>query len=496
MTPLAPWGPPQAELDGTRVWLRTPLPSALPLSKPSALFVHGAVTAPAEIDSLTLAAGALEAAPLATAMPSPGLAAEVGPNGRRAIFWGVLALPAAAAGDRIAVALRVRAKGHAPVELRLGEVTAAPQAATAASAPAGATVAVCMATFEADPELLERQLDSLRAQTHREWVCLISDDGSGPAALAALERLTGDDPRFVVSPAGTRAGAYENFHRALAMAPAAIPYVALSDQDDEWYPDKLERLLAALGDGDLVFSDMRVVDRDRQLLAETYWTKRHPNHDNFGSLLLGNTVTGAASLFRRDLLERALPLPPRVGNHYHDHWLALVAGALGRIEYVPEPLYDYVQHSETVVGHAGANRGIVGGNLPRRLAALRGRPRGRLRGEWRRIYFAEYCRLRMVTRVLLDRHGPHLSGPQRRLLELIERGEGSPRFVAWLTLRQLRRLRRDDTLGAESGLLRGLAWSRALRHRRGADPLDDADLPPGVVGPEHAQPESVAATER
>ncbi len=31
-------------------------------------------------------------------------------------------------------------------------------------------------------------------------------------------------------------------------------------------------------------------------------------------------------------------------------------------------------------------------------------------------------------------------------------------------------------------MLRGLAWRRALSLRRGDDPLDDADLPAGIVG--------------
>jgi glycosyltransferase involved in cell wall biosynthesis len=480
--------------DGVEVWLRTPLPPRLVIGAGTAVFVHGAVTATAAIERLELTAGERLVEPLAAGMPSPGLAAEHGPRARRSIFWGLVPLAQAELEGRAAeLALRVRTKAG-EVRLRLGTVEAAPPAEPVA-APA-ASVAICMATFEPDPELLERQLESLRRQSHRDWICLISDDASGPQRLAELERLVDGDERFVLSVAGRRAGAYENFHRALTMVPAQVPYVALCDQDDEWYPHKLERLLASIGDSALAFSDMRVVDSDRRVLAETYWTERSHNHANFGSLLLGNTVTGAASLFRRELLDLALPLPPRVGNLYHDHWLALVARALGTIEYVPEPLYDYVQHERAVVGHAGANRGVVGGSLPRRLAALRGRPRGRLRGEWRGIYFSEYCRLRLVTRVLLDRFGARLGRSERRLLELIERGEGSPAFLAWLSGRQVRRLRRDDTLGAEAGMLRGLAWSRALRLRRARDPRDDADLPAGIVGIEHAQPESVAATER
>ena len=70
-----------------------------------------------------------------------------------------------------------------------------------------------------------------------------------------------------------------------------------------------------------------------------------------------NTVTGAATLFRRELLERTLPFPPRHGPHsFHDQWIALVALATGRLAYVDRPLYDYVQHRSAVLGHPRAKR--------------------------------------------------------------------------------------------------------------------------------------------
>lgn len=503
MNAPVPWGPPIARSSGVEIRLRTPLPARLEIGEASALFLHGAVTAPEPVTRVELEVDGDAHRVLASGMPSPGLCEELGndPAASRAIFWGLVPLVAAqlAEGEHeIAVAVELERGGR--VRVPVGSIDSAPAArhAAAVTAPIGPrTVAICMATFEPPPELLARQLESLRRQTHGDWICLISDDASGPQGLAAIEREVGDDPRFAISRAPARGGAYENFHRALALVPPEVRFVTLSDQDDEWYPDKLEVLLGSLGDASLVFSDMRIVDRDRRPIAETYWTARQHNHENFASLLLGNTVTGAASLFRRELLDRALPLPPRVGNLYHDHWLALVARGLGRIAYVDRPLYDYVQHSDAVLGHAGANRGVVGGSVVQRLAALRHRPRGRLRGEWRRIYFAEYVRLRHVSRVLLDRFASELGARERRTLELIERGEGSPLTFGWLAARQLRRLRRDDTLGSEAGMLRGLAWSRVMRMRpRRRDPFDDADLPPGIVGLEHFHPESVPSTER
>ena len=43
------------------------------------------------------------------------------------------------------------------------------------------------------------QLDSIRAQTLRDWVCVISDDCSDPERFAALEDMVAGDERFVVS---------------------------------------------------------------------------------------------------------------------------------------------------------------------------------------------------------------------------------------------------------------------------------------------------------
>jgi glycosyltransferase involved in cell wall biosynthesis len=475
------WGEPHAEADGLSVWLRAPAGPTPAVGAGTATFVHGAALhRERRVRRIELAAAGAPAAAMATGMPSPTLATEVGSaTAARAIFWGIV--PVGRATGRVELELIAELEGGDRARVGLGPAADDAPAPPAAS-PADAPVVICMATYEPPADLLERQLDSLRAQTHTEWVCVISDDASSDEAYARLERLTADDARFVVSRAAERGGAYANFARALAMVPASAEHVALADQDDRWYESKLETLLGALGDARMVFSDMRLTAPDGTLISDTYWTRRVPNHDNYASLLLGNSVTGAAALFRRDLLDHALPLPPRVGNLYHDHWLALVAASTGRIAYVDRPLYDYVQHPRAVIGHSGANVGVVGGGLLRRLAALRGRPPGRLRGEWRRIYFAEYCRMALTAATLEQRLGPALGGDRRRVLRRALALDRSLAAVAWLAARQARRLARDDTGGSEAGLLRGLAWHRGLSLRGGGDPLDDADLPPGIVG--------------
>ena len=210
-----------------------------------------------------------------------------------------------------------------------------------------------MATYNPPAELLTRQLDSIRAQTHGNWVCVISDDGSAPEAYARLQAAVAGDRRFVLSRSSRRRGFYRNFERALALVAGQADYVALADQDDAWRPDKLAVLLAEIGDAQLVYSDARVVASDGRLISETWWDQRRNNHTDLLSLLVANSVTGAASLLRRELLDYALPFPPAQFVHFHDHWLGLVGLSLGGIAYVPQPLYDYVQHGEAFLGHEG-----------------------------------------------------------------------------------------------------------------------------------------------
>ena len=69
----------------------------------------------------------------------------------------------------------------------------------------------------------------------------------------------------------------------------------------------------------------------KEVISDTYWSIRRPNHQNLLSLLMANSVTGAASLFRRDVLAYALPFPPRQFSHFHDHWIGLVARVLGEV---------------------------------------------------------------------------------------------------------------------------------------------------------------------
>lgn len=330
-------------------------------------------------------------------------------------------------------------------------------------AESGPLIVICLATHEPDPRLLRRQLDSIRSQSHRNWLCIVGDDCSSEGARSEIVAAIADDPRFVLVPAASRLGVYVNYERLLELVPAAAELVALCDQDDAWHPDKLEALIEALAAADgaaLAYSDMRVVDREGGEISSTYWTHRPNNHTDFGSLLIANTVTGAATLIRRSLLERALPFPPEHGRALHDHWLAVVALAAGPIAYVDRPLLDYTQHRGAALGHRRANAdGRYGGSRLERVRAwlrLARRPSRAL--SWRRAYFDVYCRLVQMVTVVGMRFGDELDPEHRRPLEALG---NPPRAARWLAGRTLPGRGSAATLGREQVLLAGLAWRAA-----------------------------------
>ncbi len=468
------------------VRLDAPLPRELAVGAGTALFVCGwCVSADDRIASLALVVDGAEQPVMEHGMPRldvfralhPGLDVyathgierdDESPDdplmhGYRSGFWGIARVEPRAGRNSIELGLRARLDGGGVAEAPLGSIREVAPEAPLHGAPSAAgdepLVAICMAAYNPPPELLRRQLDSIRAQTHRRWVCVVSDDCSDPASLAELERAIGGDERFLLSRSPRRLGFYRNFERALSLAPADAAFVAPADQDDFWHPDKLETLLAAIGDSRLAYSDARIVSRDGSLVSDTYWRERRNNHRDLMSLLVANSVTGAASLFPRELLGYALPFPPPQFAHFHDHWLGLTALALGDIEFVERPLYDYVQHAHAVLGHENANRMVA---LRERLAGIRRDPRERIR-KWRMHYFVDVCRLMQFSTVLSMRCRERMAPRKRRVLDSFLRADRSALTALRLALRGARELvGRPETLGAEWMLFLALVWRRLL----------------------------------
>jgi glycosyltransferase involved in cell wall biosynthesis len=393
-------------------------------------------------------------------------------------WWAVLPVPAGTSGEAAVELL----EGEATLEL--GTTTFAPWSPAPSPAPEpageGPLIAICMATHEPPPDRLRRQIESIRAQSWPRWVCVISDDASSAAGVAAIEEAVAGDPRFHVSRSERRLGFVRNFERAIAMAPVQARLIAPADQDDRWFPEKLAELAATLEDHPaalLAYSDMRIVDGDGTVLSDTFWYLQRNRCDDIYSLLVTNVVTGAASMFRRELLDDALPFPPAHPTHalYHDHWLALCALATSEVAYLDRPTYDYYRYDDSVTVRRAPNwvRPRSGFMRRPRQAWARMMRRARMRRSapsWERVYRERWLLIRQQATVLELRLGRRMAPRQRRSMGRLLAAERSPLAAGWLVVRCLRPLiGRTETISRERVLLGGLLWrwTRGRSRRRG-----------------------------
>jgi glycosyltransferase involved in cell wall biosynthesis len=491
------------------VELESPLPARLAVGRGTSLFVYGSCFHRSRrVTDVQLLLDGVPTRPLAELMPRTDLfealvaekhsdpQAKLGStaigNAYRSAFWGFIDIPPRERPGQAEVGISVGLADGGREQAILGMIELEPDLAPLPEAPhlpdaSPQHVAICMATYEPPLDLFERQVESIKAQTHRRWTCVISDDASNPELFEAMRRVVGDDPRFVLSRSPRRLGFYHNFERALRLAPPAAPFLCFCDQDDRWYPDKLEVLLRNIGSANLVYSDMRITDSEGKRISSTYWSHRRNAYSNLASVLIANTITGAASMFRRELLEFALPFPPRHGDAYHDHWVGLVALTLGKVRYVDRPLYEYVQHGRAAIGHARANADLGGGSLRDTVSRALSDPPSLFAGT-RDIYFWDYCRLLLSARILRIRCGEQAPQRKRHALDLMLATQRSRAAVGWLALRRLRRfVGATETLDSEGSLLRGLAWRSVIgalsrgRDRPRTWTKADASLPPSPV---------------
>ena len=185
----------------------------------------------------------------------------------RSGFWATVPVPARELGSETVIAVRATLEGGQAAVAEVARIGAGPPPLgdidrSAPADPEAARIAVVMATHNPDMDLFRAQVHSLREQTDRNWVCVVSDDRSRPDRFREIAAELAGDERFVLERGERRLGFYRSFERALGMVPADAALVALCDQDDRWYPEKLAILRDAIGSSELVYSDQRLVDVD------------------------------------------------------------------------------------------------------------------------------------------------------------------------------------------------------------------------------------------
>jgi len=204
-------------------------------------------------------------------------------------------------------------------------------------------VSVCMATYNGSKWLRE-QIDSILVQLQSGDELLVADDASGDSTPEILQEyiMRGEPVRVI--PAHGEAIRHPSYNLERALCVARGDYIFLSDQDDVWLPGKLEAVCQALQNHTLLIHDARVTDGALRTISDSFFEL---NHAKTGAVenFVRNNYLGCCMAFRKTLLSKALPFPPKLAMH--DIWLGNVAALWFDTHFLPEVFVLYRRHSGT-----------------------------------------------------------------------------------------------------------------------------------------------------
>jgi len=215
-------------------------------------------------------------------------------------------------------------------------------------------------------QYLSASVESVLAQTYRDWELIIVDDNSTDDSPRLIQRFCARDDRI----RGVRNDRYAHSAagaRLRALDEIRGEFVAFLDSDDRWVPHHLDRLHALLADHDdidWIFSDTTRVDSEGRTLVESVFETLWPveklydydrrgdlyvlHHDGmFERALLHPVECGLQpSLLRRRVLRKVSLREIYVGE---DQLFALEAIAAGfRMAFVKEVHVIYLVHDQNV----------------------------------------------------------------------------------------------------------------------------------------------------
>lgn len=234
-------------------------------------------------------------------------------------------------------------------------------------------ISVAMAVFNGE-KYIEGQLQSILNQTVKPDEIVISDDGSKDGTLDLVHSFVEDNPNLaiIILTDNKKHGFCQNFQHAIENCSGDV--IILSDQDDVWHPEKVERTISFYEthpDALLMFHDADTIDEKGQprsgkidSVAKNLISIRYGKsdlvklaRDDFLPVVSTQIlVHGMVISFRNELLKIAFPFPS--GLISHDFWLFFCAIAADRCWYIDENLVSYRRHGENLTKNAPINEGF------------------------------------------------------------------------------------------------------------------------------------------
>lgn len=216
--------------------------------------------------------------------------------------------------------------------------------------PRPLTISIAMCTYNGE-KYLQEQLDSFLRQTRLPDELVVCDDCSQDGTIQILQAFAAQAPfpiRLFINPENL--GFSKNFEKAISLCQGDI--IAISDQDDQWLPEKLlkfENVFLNHPEIGFVFCDAMLVDENLNPLGLSVWdyygfklNKKLFLPGKFTRILFKRSaIAGSMTAIRSVLREVILPSP---SSWVYDQWIPFAASIHMGVASLPEKLNKYRQH--------------------------------------------------------------------------------------------------------------------------------------------------------
>lgn len=209
------------------------------------------------------------------------------------------------------------------------------------------SVTIAMAVYKPDRDFFIKQLQSIDAQDYPNTKLLIWNDSPQDTNLTDIVSQYVTQIPYKILDNGKNNGVTQAF--ANLTEATTSKYIAYSDQDDIWLPDKISVMVQFMEkhtDCSCCHSDASLIDENDNIVRESIFPKKIAliNSSSYQerTFIDKSWNIGCAMVMPTKVAKKSLPFPDMV---FHDQWLEIFALTAGKFSYIPDVLIKHRVHS-------------------------------------------------------------------------------------------------------------------------------------------------------
>ncbi|EAI4070941.1 glycosyltransferase family 2 protein [Campylobacter jejuni] len=197
-------------------------------------------------------------------------------------------------------------------------------------------IAIILATYNGE-KYLEEQIKSILNQTYKNIKIYIGDDNSKDSTMNIIKSYKSLYPdKITYYQNEVNIGFIKNFEKLLQITKE--DYIALSDQDDIWLPNKLEEQIKAIKEMEkrdnlpiMCHSNLIMIDENQKIICNSFFSFKKYKlklEKDLGHILGPCGVMGNTMMINKIFKEKILPFPKNID--FHDYYIAIICELFGK----------------------------------------------------------------------------------------------------------------------------------------------------------------------